>query len=127
MSDGALSFQEILDVVNTEGEFALTALTGEDGLPIAAAPAMPTFDVETVAAMVTLVKDFIEQTRTRLGMDTVDEVSMVISDRSRLVCRYFYAAGHWFILVVIAPPDRTYRRLTTRAIRDLRATWESGA
>lgn len=106
--------------MNDEGKFSVAVLASSEGLPVAAVPAESMFDATTVAAMVTLIKEFIEQTRLRLGFDTVDEVATILRDGSQLVCRYFYAAGHWFILAIIAPPNRTYRRLTTRAIIEIR-------
>jgi hypothetical protein len=53
------------------------------GLPIASAPTPSPYDADTVAAMVTPVKDFIQQAQTRLGLAEVDEVSMVVGDRWR--------------------------------------------
>lgn len=117
-------FEEILSRTNTEGGFTASVLTSEDGLPVAAVPASGAYDANIVAAMVTLVKEFVQQTQTRLGLANVEEVSMVITDRSRLICRYFDAADHRFILTIIAPPDQPYRRLTSRAIREVIAAWK---
>ncbi|MBI5303198.1 MAG: hypothetical protein HY868_13780 [Chloroflexi bacterium] len=114
-------FEQILRAMNDAGKFKVAVLASGDGLPIAAVPAPAEFDANTVAAMVTLVKEFVEQTRLRLGLDTVDEVAMVLGDGSQLVCRYFYVAGRWFILAIIAPRERTYRRLTTIAVNEIRA------
>ena len=116
-------FEDILLRLNQEGEYTTTVLTSEDGLPIAAAPMPPRYDPDTLAAMVAMVRDFIQQTQERLGLDPVDEVSIVVGDRSRLICRYFCAAERSFVLAVVAPPDVSYRRLTTRAIRDLKQAW----
>lgn len=116
-------FEEILDEMNTQGHFAASVLTGDDGLPIAVAPASPPYDAPTVAAMVTLVREFILQTQARLGLPDVDEVSIVISDRSRLVCRYFALDERPFVLAVILPPQQTYRRLTTLAISKIKKAW----
>jgi predicted regulator of Ras-like GTPase activity (Roadblock/LC7/MglB family) len=116
-------FEEILERMNDEGNFSTSVLASEDGLPVAAAPNPPTYDADTIAAMVTLVKDFIQQTQQRLGLAEVDEVSVVVGDRSRLVCRYFKAGESPFVLAIVAPPHVTYRRLTTRAIRELQEAW----
>jgi predicted regulator of Ras-like GTPase activity (Roadblock/LC7/MglB family) len=111
-------FEEILHRMNKEGFFIASVLASEDGLPIASAPTPSPYDADTVAAMVTLVEDFIKQTQTRLGLAEVDEVSMVVGDRSRLVCRYFGAGAQSFVLAVLAPPNQSYRRLTARAVRE---------
>lgn len=119
----ASPFEKILLAMNERGKFTAAVLASEDGLPVASAPVAAPYDAETVAAMVTLVKDFILQTQTRLGLGEVDEVSIVISDRSRLVCRYFALDGRAFVLAVILPPQQTYRRLTTQAIHDIKKVW----
>ncbi len=117
------SFEGILAQMNAEGEFTSTVLASEEGLPIAAAPFPPPYDVETTAAMVAMVKEFILQTQARLGLARVDEVSIVVGDRSRLICRYFTMGSQLFVLTVIAPPNHSYRRLTSRAIHELQQVW----
>lgn len=119
------TFETILQDINAEGEFVASVLASEDGLPIASAPTPAPYDAETIAAMVTLVKDFITQAQTRIGLAEVDEVSIIVGDRSRLVCRYFTAGSQSFVLTVLAPPNQSYRRLTTRAVREIQAQWNS--
>jgi predicted regulator of Ras-like GTPase activity (Roadblock/LC7/MglB family) len=117
------SFEQILTQMNADGHFSASVLASQDGLAIASAPTPSPYDADTVAAMVAMVKDFILQTQTRLGMAEVDEVSMVVGDRSRLVCRYFAAGEQPFVLAVLTPPNATYRRLTTRAIHEIQNLW----
>lgn len=119
------AFEQVLQRMNKEGFFVASVLASEDGLPIASAPTTSPYDADTIAAMVALVKDFITQTQTRLRLAEVDEVSIVVNDRSRLVCRYFSAAEQAFVLAVIAPPNQRYRRLTSRAVRDIQAAWQA--
>ncbi len=116
-------FEQVLKKMNKAGSFTASILASQDGLPVAAAPHPSPYDADTVAAMVTLVKDFVQQTQVKLALPEVDEVSIRVGDRSRLVCRYFGAAGQFFVLAVLAPPDLSYRRLTTQAIQELRAAW----
>lgn len=116
-------FEEILTRMNREGDFSTSVLASDDGLPVAAAPNPPAYDADTIAAMVTMVKNFIKQTQERLGLTEVDEVSIVVSDRSRLVCRYFHIGDLPFILAIVTPPNTTHRRLSTRAIRELKEAW----
>ena len=118
------TFEDILTRMNVVGNFMSSVLASEDGLPVAAAPHPSPYDADTIAAMVTLVKDFIQQTQTRIGLAEVDEVSIVISDRSRLVCRYFTLDQRHLVLAVIAPPQQTYRRLTSAAIREIEKAWK---
>lgn len=117
------AFEEILTRLNREGHFTASVLASEDGLPIAVAPSPSPYDGDTVAAMVALVKDFVQQTQTRLGLAEVDEVSIVVADRSRLVCRYFKMEGRPLVLALVAPPHLSYRRLTNRATREIIAAW----
>lgn len=121
------TFETILQEINAQGEFVASVLASEDGLPIAAAPTPSPYDADTIAAMVTLVKDFITQAQARIGLAEVDEVSIIVGDRSRLVCRYFTAGAQPFVLTVLAPPHQSYRRLTTRAVREIQAAWTNGA
>jgi predicted regulator of Ras-like GTPase activity (Roadblock/LC7/MglB family) len=116
-------FEEILARMNGEGEFTTAVLASDDGLAVAAAPSPPAYDPDTVAAMVTLVKGFIQQTQERLALEQVDEVSIVVSNRSRLVCRYFKIGELPFILAMVMPPNAAHRRISTRAIRELQQAW----
>jgi predicted regulator of Ras-like GTPase activity (Roadblock/LC7/MglB family) len=116
-------FEEILRQMNKDGSFTASVLASEDGLPIAFDPHPSPYDADTIAAMVTLVKEFIQQAQTRIGLANVDEVSMVVEDHSRLVCRYFTAGKQSFILAVFVPSHQSYRRVTTRAVREMQALW----
>ncbi len=116
-------FDKILAQMNVEGEFTSSVLVSEDGLPVAEAPVASAYDGKTVAAMMTLGREFVLQTRHHLGLNEVDEVSIVVNDRSRLVCRYFAINDKPFVLVIMAPPGQTYRRLSTRAIQAIIAAW----
>jgi predicted regulator of Ras-like GTPase activity (Roadblock/LC7/MglB family) len=117
-------FEKILDDMNQQGGFSSTVLAGDDGLPIAAAPQPSPYDADTIAAMVTMVKGFIKDTQTRLKLAEVDEVAIMVGDRSRLVCRYFAAGDRAFVLTTITQPQQSYRRLMTHAIREIQAEFE---
>ncbi|MCI0474742.1 MAG: roadblock/LC7 domain-containing protein [Anaerolineales bacterium] len=118
-----LEFGEILQRMNKEGFFVASVLASEDGLPIASAPTPSPYDADTIAAMVALVKDFIKQTQTRLGLAEVDEVSIFVNDRSRLICRYFDAGAQPFVLTILAPPNQSYRRVASRAVHHIQTAW----
>ena len=121
------AFEKILMALNAEGKFTASVLVSQDGLPVASAPTPSPLDAETMAAMVAMVKDFILQTQERLGLAEVDEVSMVVGDRSRLVCRYFSADHQPFVLAVFAPPNVSYRRATSHAVREIQTAWENSS
>ena len=119
-----MSFDKILDEMNQQGNFSATVLAGDDGLPIATAPQPSPYDADTIAAMVTMVKGFIKDTQTRLKLAEVDEVAVMVGDRSRLVCRYFAAADRAFVLTTITQPHQNYRRLMSQAIREIKVEFE---
>jgi predicted regulator of Ras-like GTPase activity (Roadblock/LC7/MglB family) len=113
----------ILRLMNEEGHFKASVLVNAEGLPVSSASSP--FDVETMAAMVSLVRSTIERARDSIGLDEIDEVSVVQADRMRLMCRYFRAGEEELVLAVVAPPYQTYRRLTNRAIRQIRRAWRA--
>jgi predicted regulator of Ras-like GTPase activity (Roadblock/LC7/MglB family) len=112
----------VLRQMNDEGGFKASVLVSSEGLPITSVSSP--FDIEMMAAMVTLVGNTVEQARKSIGLDELDEVSLVQADRTRLICRRFSVSKEQVILATIAPPDRTYRRLTNRAIKRIRSAWE---
>ena len=114
MGDEQAYLDGILREMNEDGRFKASVLVSAEGLPISSA--FSPFDAEMLAAMVTLVRSTVEQARENIGLDEVDEVSVVQADKMRLVCRYFFVGGEELILAVVAPPHQTYRRLTNRAL-----------
>jgi predicted regulator of Ras-like GTPase activity (Roadblock/LC7/MglB family) len=117
------SFARILHNMNEAGNFRASFLVDAQGLPVAAVPS--SYDMDTASAMAALVRNVIEQTQTRIDLAEADEVTVRDNDKIRLVSRYFTVGDDVLILVVVAPPDRAYRRLTNRAIRALQAAWSS--
>ncbi len=122
MSREEASLLRILRAMNEEGRFKASVLVSGEGLPVAVV-ASP-FDNDTIAAMVALVKNTIQQAREQIGLDEIDEVSIVQGDKMRLICRYLVAGDEELILAVIAPPHQTYRRLTNRALRQIKQVWK---
>jgi predicted regulator of Ras-like GTPase activity (Roadblock/LC7/MglB family) len=111
-------FEDILARMNVAGQFSASVLASKEGLAIASAPDPAPYDPNTIAAMVTLVKGFVKDMQVQIGLGQVDEVSMVIDDRSRLICRYL-AEDQSFVLAAIAPPGQSYRRITTKAVGEI--------
>lgn len=120
-------YDKILGQMNGEGAFTASVLVSEDGWPVAEAPVSSSLDGKAVAGMMALGREFVQQTRQHLGLGNVDEVSIVIDDRSRLVCRYFTINNKPFVLVVMAQPGQTYRRLTSKAIQEIITAWHSSS
>lgn len=115
------SLTSVLREMSDHGRFKASVLVTADGLPVAVV-ASP-FDNDTIAAMVALVKNTIQQAREHIGMDEIDEVSIVQGDKMRLICRFLVIGDEELILSVIAPPHQTYRRLTNRALRQIKQVW----
>ncbi|TKJ31299.1 MAG: hypothetical protein CEE40_01975 [Chloroflexi bacterium B3_Chlor] len=118
---GEPTLNRILREMNDEGHFKASVLVSTEGLPLSSASSP--FDTETMAAMVALVKNTIQQAREHIGLDEIDEVSIVQGDKMRLICRYLVVGDEELILSVIAPPHQTYRRLTNRALREIKRVW----
>ncbi|MDY7041147.1 MAG: hypothetical protein SVX38_09820 [Chloroflexota bacterium] len=111
----------ILEEMNEKGQFETSVLVSADGLSLASVTSH--FETETTAAMVILVKNVVSRAQTYIGLQQVDEVSIVDSDRIRLVCRPFTVGDEELVLTIVAPPYRTYRRLTNHAIREIKRVW----
>jgi predicted regulator of Ras-like GTPase activity (Roadblock/LC7/MglB family) len=117
---GALS--EILESVLARGEYETVLLSDDDGLILASAGEEE--NVGMMAAMTAFLRDSARQAQEQLGLDHVNELSLVGDDRFRLVCRFFATrAGQRLSLTLIVPPDRAYRRNTNRALRRIRRIW----
>jgi predicted regulator of Ras-like GTPase activity (Roadblock/LC7/MglB family) len=117
------TFAKILDDMNEAGNFKASFLADAEGLPVAAANS--SYDTDTASAMAAMVRNAVEQTRTRIDLAEADEVTVRANDKVRLVSRYFAVGDDTLILVVVAPPDRPYRRVTNRAIKALRTAWSA--
>ncbi|TEU17859.1 MAG: hypothetical protein E3J21_07370 [Anaerolineales bacterium] len=118
-----MTFARILHNMNEAGKFKASFLVDAQGLPVAALTSG--YDTDTASAMAALVRNVIEQAQARIDLAEADEVTVRGNDKMRMVSRYFTIGDETLILVVVAPPDRPYRRLTNRAIKALQAAWLS--
>lgn len=118
------ALDQVLEGMNAQGQFAASVLASDDGLPVAFAPSPCPYDANTVAAIVSLVRGFMQEAQQQLGLADVEEVSTVVSDRTRLICRYFGMGDKRFVLAIVAQPNQSHRRLSTRAIRELQEVWD---
>ncbi len=121
--DLEVRLERILRLMNEEGHFKASVLVSAEGLPLSSVSSP--FDAETMAAMVSLVRSTIERARQSIGLDEIDEVSVVQADRMRFICRCFRVEEEELVLAVVAPPYQTYRRLTNRAINRIRRAWRA--
>jgi predicted regulator of Ras-like GTPase activity (Roadblock/LC7/MglB family) len=112
-----LSLAQIVRQLNLEGDFQTSVLTSDEGLTIAAYPV--NCDSDTTAAIVALLRRVSNDTQVLLGMSDLDEVTIYDRNRMRLVCRYIASEEKRLILAVIVLPDRPYRHLTNRAVKQI--------
>lgn len=121
-----MTFEETLERVNAEGSFEVSMLASSDGLPIATVPS--DYDTDVTAAMVALLRRVAQEMQDNVGLAQLDEVSVRASDKIRVVCRYFSVNDEDLILAVVVPSDRRYyRRLTNRAVREIKLVWHTMA
>ena len=117
-----LSFDEILQEMNTDGGFIRSVLATSDGFSIASAPTSP--DHELASAMIALLQQVSLETQDNLGLAPIDEVTIRTDENSYLVCRTIPAGRESLSLCAIVPPGRAYRRVTNRAVRKIRQVIE---
>jgi predicted regulator of Ras-like GTPase activity (Roadblock/LC7/MglB family) len=118
-----LTFTRILENMNEAGQFHASFLVDAQGLPIAAVTTG--YDTDTASAMVSMVRNAIVQLQAGINLAEADEVATRGNDKMRLISRYFKLGDEALILVVIAPPNRSYRKLTSQAIKAFQSNWAS--
>lgn len=109
--------ESILHRINKEGEFVASIISTLDGFSIASASSQ--FDDVVISALSSIVQETSNRAEKYMGFKRMDEVSLVDDDKFRLVCRGFNVEDSQFILTVVVPPNKTYRRLTNEAIREI--------
>jgi predicted regulator of Ras-like GTPase activity (Roadblock/LC7/MglB family) len=118
-----MTFTRILEDMNEAGQFNASFLVDGQGLPVAAVTSA--YDTDTASAMVSMVRNAIVQLQNGINLAEADEVTTRGNDKMRLISRYFKLGDEALILVVIAPPNRSYRKLTSLAIKAFQSTWSS--
>ena len=109
--------ESILHRINQEGEFRASIISTLDGFSIASASSQ--LDDVVISALSSIVQETSNRAEKYMGFKRMDEVSLVDDDKFRLVCRGFNVEDSQFILTVLVPPNKTYRRLTNEAIKEL--------
>lgn len=108
---------EVLARMNREGDLRASIISTLDGFPIASVSSQ--FDDVVMSAISSIVQEASRRAEQYVGFKRMDEVSLVDDDKFRLVCREFTVSDSQFILTVVVPPYKTYRRLTNVAIREI--------
>ncbi len=115
-------FEQVLSRIINEGDYEAALLSDDDGLALALVATEET--TAMIAPMTALLRDSARQARQQLDLAYVNELSLVCDDRFRLVCRFFQTdSGQPLALTLVVPPDQSYRRLTNRAITEIKAAW----
>lgn len=117
-TSGPTSLKEILHDLHEAGQFKASILASADGLLIATVA--DEYDGDVMAAVVAMLRRVGAEAQEQLGMAEMDEITIHSHDRVRLVCRHIAADRENLVLVVVVPPGRCYRRVTNRAIRQLK-------
>lgn len=112
-----LTFDEILQEMNSDGGFIRSVLATSDGFSIASAPTNP--DHELASAMIALLQQVSVETQDNLGLAPVDEVTIRTKDHGYLVCRIIPSGDECLSLCAVVPPGQAYRRATNRAVRKI--------
>jgi predicted regulator of Ras-like GTPase activity (Roadblock/LC7/MglB family) len=109
-----------LQAMNEAGQFEAAVLTSVEGLPIITIPT--NYDSHVAAALVAMLRKISDRAENQLGMAEVDEITIYGRDRIRLVCRYIPSTDgeNSLMLAVMVPPGQSYRRVTNRAVRQIR-------
>lgn len=111
------SLNELLNWSVTSGGFSAAVVTTMDGLPLASVKS--NIEPETLAALSSLFDNTASRAESFLGWTKVEEMSLVSSDGVRLVIRPFAAEVDHYMLVVVVPAGKSYRRVTNRVLRGL--------
>jgi predicted regulator of Ras-like GTPase activity (Roadblock/LC7/MglB family) len=117
------SLIQILEEMNRTGEFLVSMITDQNGLPIVSA-SQEGFDPERQSATIAMVKKTIAQNEERLGISETREINIVDSEGHLLFCRSFSAKEHELTLAVLMTNRlQSYRRITGHAINEISRIW----
>lgn len=100
------------------GQFRAAVVASIDGLPLATAGRSA--DKELMAGVAAWLKEYAERTHVSL-----DEIVARDTQGNCFVSRYFNVGDDPLLLAVKVPPGRPHRRLTNKAIREIKRVWET--
>jgi predicted regulator of Ras-like GTPase activity (Roadblock/LC7/MglB family) len=115
---------QLLTEMNQEGNFLVSLLADQNGLPIVFA-AGDGYDAEKQSATIAMVKKSIAQNEKRLGISAAREINIVDEDGHLLICRSFTANNNDLTLAVLMDNrQQSYRRSTTKAMNQIIRIWK---
>ena len=112
--------EELLDLCQ-QGNFEAFLLFSAEGIPMAGIDFSDQFNIDGLGALSVVLNQSIELTEEFQENASVDEISLRISSKHRIVSRPFMADGIKMILLAIVPNRQPYRRITTAAIHRVQA------
>jgi predicted regulator of Ras-like GTPase activity (Roadblock/LC7/MglB family) len=108
--------EEELLVLCQQGKFEAFLLFSTEGIPMAGVDFSDRFNADGLAALSVVLNQSVELTEEFQENTIVDEVSLRISSKHRIVSRPFNVDDVKMVLVAIVPHRLPYRRITTTAI-----------
>jgi predicted regulator of Ras-like GTPase activity (Roadblock/LC7/MglB family) len=115
--------EKILADMNNNGGFYLSLIATSEGLLVSSTSSE--YDSETIAAIASLVGETASRAERHLGFLRTDEVSVVDRHNVRLVCHRFEVGEKTFILVLLVPYSKPYRRISSKALAEIRMCFKN--
>jgi hypothetical protein len=112
--------EEELMALCQQGKFDAFFVFSAEGIPMAGVDFSARFDADALGALSVVLSQSVELTEEFQEDAIVDEVSLRISSRQRIVSRPFLVDDIKMILMAIVPHRLAYRRITTTAIQRVR-------
>ena len=115
--------QEIIQNLGQTGRFSEIVLTDASGFPLAAYSQSGSPDA--IAAVSATIQRSAGQAGSRIGLQTMQEITLFDETGQRLVCRRFTAGDHTLFLSLRLQQSLAYRRVVSQAIRQIQAAWNT--
>ena len=113
------SLLDVLERINEEGEFFTSVIMDAEGLSLAEVSSH--YDINAIAVIPTMLQLVIQRAESQRTFSKVDEVSFLDNDEKiKLVARYFYVIGQLFVLVLLFPKGKAYRKLANKATKEIK-------
>ena len=100
-----------------EGQFTACLIFNAEGIPMAGINLSEHVNVDGIAALSVVLNQSIELTEEFQEHAIVDEVSLRMTNKQRIISLPFLADGIKLILVAVVPQHLPYRCITTTAVR----------
>ena len=100
-----------------EGNIEAFFLFNEEGIPMAGVNSSAHLNADGIAALSVILHQSAELTEEFQENALVDEVSLRITNKHRIVSRPFLVDDIKLILIAVVPQHVPYRRITTTAVR----------